>query len=97
MNRRDVVEGLPAARRFGAQAGQGVWLTRGIHGDVTPLWNELLEIRWQRHSTAIHGMTTPRSFQCIEQLVADHFWRVTSRVPGQGLVRWALAPARTPI
>jgi len=85
-----------ASRRFGAETGQGAWLTRGIRGDVTPLWHDLLEVRWHRYSTALHGMTTARSFQCIEQLVADHFWRVTSLAPGRGLVTWALAPARTP-
>ena len=83
-----------AARQFGVEAGQGAWLLRGIRADITPLWHELLDIQWQRHASAIHGMTTPRSCDCLQQLVADRFWRVTSRTPGPGLIKWALMPAR---
>jgi hypothetical protein len=83
-----------AARQFGVEAGPQAWLIRSIRGDVTPLWHDLLEAQWQRHATAIHGMTTPRAFQCLEQLVADRFWRVTSLAPVNSLIRWALAPAR---
>jgi len=83
------------ARQFGADVAPRGWLARGISGDVTPFWHDLLELQWHRHAIAIHGMTTTHSFYCIEQLVADRFWRVTSLVPAGGLVKWTLAPRST--
>jgi hypothetical protein len=83
-----------AARQFAGGLARDSWISRGISGDVTPLWHELLDRQWSQDSVAIYGMTTPHSFYCLEQLVADRFWRPTSQVPAGPLVRWALQPAR---
>jgi hypothetical protein len=82
------------ARQFAERLANDGWIARGISGDVTALWHELLDRRWPENSVAMYGMTTPRSFNCIEQLVADRFWRVTSQVPAGPLVEWALQPLR---
>lgn len=81
-----------AARQFGRELGRSAWLARGIAGDITPLWHEMLDARWHRHATAVHGLTTAQSFFGLEQLAADRFWRATSQRPECGLLQWVLRP-----
>jgi hypothetical protein len=81
------------ARQFAERLAEANWITHGISGDVTPLWHDLLGRQWSQDGVAMYGMTTPHSFYCLEQLVADRFWRVASQEPAGSLVRWALQPA----
>lgn len=83
-----------AARRFVEQFFPHSRSVHGIAGDITPLWHDLLDQQWHRHATAIHGMTTPHAFHCLEQLTADRFWLVGSQVFAGPLVKWALVPGR---
>jgi hypothetical protein len=84
------------AQRFAAAAAAGAWRMHSIAGDVTALWHDLLAARWHHHAHELRGMTTPQSFTCLEQLVADRFWRATVVWPNGELVRWTLAPRRMP-
>ena len=80
-----------AAREFGAFAGAGA-TRHGISGDITPVWHALLDTDWLRSGGPIVGMTTAASLFCLEQLVADRFWRTTSRQSRDELMVWAMAP-----
>jgi len=79
-------------RKFAAAAAGSGWIAREFSGDVTPLWHDLLDSTWHQHAM-IHGLTTADSYFCLQQLVADRFWRTTSLAPEGELVRWAMSPA----
>jgi hypothetical protein len=81
-----------AARGFGAAVASTGALGHGISGDVTALWHAILDAGWLHNTGHIVGMTTAGSLLCLEQLVADRFWRTTSREPRGELMVWAMAP-----
>jgi hypothetical protein len=80
------------AREFGASAARTGNIGHGISGDVTSLWHAILDADWLRNGGQILGMTTAASLFCLEQLVAERFWRTTSRQARGELVVWAMAP-----
>jgi hypothetical protein len=73
-------------RRFGPSQlfGRAVSrLTRNVHGldgDVTPVWTEHLDSLWRRGNGTVAGMTTVASFICLQQLAAQHWFRVIARI-----------------
>lgn len=81
-----------AARQFALKFGPGAWLTRGIAGDVTALWHELIEIKWHRHAVAVQGLTCAPAFFCLQQLVADQYWRPVAQAREGALLQWVLMP-----
>ena len=88
---------FPIACKFGAAACREGRKTLAIQGDVTALWRDDLRLRWAAGATAIGGMTTERSFFCLEQLAKDHWLRVLARrsVSGnQQLVSWVIGGVR---
>jgi hypothetical protein len=88
---------FPIARNFAAAACGKGQRTLAIQGDVTALWRDELRVRWDAGAAAIAGMTTERSFFCLEQLAKDHWLRVVTRrsVPlNEHLVWWVIGGAR---
>jgi hypothetical protein len=69
-----------ASRAFGSAALRLNQRVYGIDGDVTALWTERLDPLWSGGSGAVAGMTTATSFVCLEQLAAQHWFRVIGRV-----------------
>src|SRR5262245_47877008 len=54
-----------SARRF-AEAFRGPWTTRTFHGDITPLWREVMAAQWPwRPGMQWRGMTTPTALLCL--------------------------------
>lgn len=67
----------------------------GFSGDLTRLWREQL----RTCAGPIMGVTTPRAMFCLEQLSADHGWRIRERdlrAADGTLVAWELAPRHRP-
>lgn len=69
-----------ASRAFGAAALSMNQRVHAIDGDVTALWTEHLDPLWRGGSGAVAGMTTPTSFVCLEQVAAQHWFRVIGQV-----------------
>jgi hypothetical protein len=87
------------ARAFARMARREGLAVTGFAGDLTRLWRDGL--RWDRDGAGpLIGVTTPRAMLCLDQLSADHGWRIRSvRKIDSGddaLVRWVLAPGRQP-
>jgi hypothetical protein len=81
------------SRRYGDRAALKGQTVRRYHGDLTSLWQDVLLPHWQKQATVVQGLTTERGLLCLEQLAADHHWRVVSRQrAGAGLVRWSMTP-----
>jgi hypothetical protein len=84
------------AHAFGdamAWRGQRVF---GYDGDLTAVWLREIEPRWSRRAGALAGMSTPNGLFCLEQLAAQHWLRVTTRLEqragaGQSLISWVIA------
>ena len=88
---------FPIACNFGAAACRKGQKALAIQGDVTALWRNDLRLRWASGAAAIAGMTTERSFFCLEQLAKDHWLRVVARrsVPlNEQLVWWVIGGVR---
>jgi hypothetical protein len=88
---------FPIACNRGAAACRKGLKTLAIRGDVTALWRDELRVRWEAGGGAIAGMTTERSFFCLEQLAKDHWLRVVTRrsVPlDERLVWWVIGGVR---
>ncbi|GGX95744.1 hypothetical protein GJV26_02555 [Massilia dura] len=85
------------ARAHGlAQRGRA-GVIRGMNGDPTTVWQELLDPLWRNGPALVSGMTTGPALFCIEQLAHGHGMRVLERsVQGtdQALVTWLIGPAR---
>ena len=69
-----------ASRAFGTAALSLNQRVYAIDGDVTALWTEHLDPLWRGGRGAVAGMTTPASFACLEQLAAQHWFRVIGQV-----------------
>ncbi len=68
------------SKAFGL-AGSGMeQRTYGIDGDVTAFWSKHLDALWRGGAGAVAGMTTATSLACLEQLAAQHWFRVIARV-----------------
>ena len=65
---------------FGRTASRLTRHVHGIEGDVTAVWMEHLDPLWRRGDGTVAGMTTVPSFICLQQLAAQHWFRVTARV-----------------
>jgi hypothetical protein len=70
-----------ASRAFGvaAERARSTAGTVAIGGDITALWSRDLRPQWSAGGGAIAGMTTARTFFCLEQLAKDHWMRVVTR------------------
>ena len=79
-----------ASRAYGVAARRRGAATTPIAGDVTALWYHDLHPRWSRGTGAIAGMTTSATLFCLEQLAADHRFRVLYRSsePPHPVSRW---------
>lgn len=86
-----------AARALARSARRHGLVVTGFSGDLTRLWRDGLRLD-QGNAGAIIGVTTPRAMLCLQQLSADHGWRIGSvrnvDSGGEALVRWVLAPRR---
>jgi hypothetical protein len=65
-----------AAAAFAAEAGRWRIPVRGIDGDVTALWYEVLQPLWREQPMPIAGLTTRPALFCLERLAWDHGMRV---------------------
>jgi hypothetical protein len=68
----------------------------GYDGDLTAVWLQEIEPRWSRRAGELAGMSTPTALFCLEQLAAQHWLRVTTRIEqragaGQPLISWVIA------
>jgi hypothetical protein len=86
-----------AARAFACSARREGLAVTGFSGDLTRLWRDRLRLDFDGAGSVI-GVTTPRAMLCLQQLSADHGWRIGSvrQVASDeaALVRWVLAPRR---
>ena len=88
-----------AARAFARWARREGLAVTSFSGDLTRLWRDRLGLNSDGGDPII-GVTTPRAMLCLQQLSADHGWRIGSmhQVAAEeaALVRWVLAPRRGP-
>jgi hypothetical protein len=68
----------------------------GYGGDLTAVWLDEIEPRWSRRAGALAGMSTPAALFCLEQLAAQHWLRVVTRIEqrtgaGEPLISWVIA------
>jgi hypothetical protein len=77
------------SRAFGSAAAGLMQRTYGIEGNVTEFWTEHLDPLWRggtgakAGAGAVAGMTTAATLVCLEQLAAQHWFRVIGRVEHQ--------------
>jgi len=71
------------SRAFGSAAADLRQRIYGIEGNVTEFWTEHLDALWRTGTGAVAGMTTAASLVCLEQLAAQHWFRVIGRVEHQ--------------
>jgi hypothetical protein len=83
-----------AARR----AANGVEAA-GFAGDLTQLWYDRLDLRWQRAPMTLAGVTTAGGLFVLATLAADRGMRVIERAElpadaasGEPLYSWTIAP-----
>jgi len=64
------------ARAFGLRAGQWGAPLRKIEGDITELWMNELDLRWQSNPAAVAGLTERPALFLLERLAWDRGLRV---------------------
>lgn len=68
----------PASAAFGVAAGRLGLPEFGIAGDMTPVWNRVIEL-WRKQPVAIAGLTTLTPLLLLEQSARDYGLRVAFR------------------
>jgi hypothetical protein len=68
----------------------------GYAGDLTGVWLREIEPRWSARAGALAGISTPIALVCLEQLAAQHWLRVVTRIDqqtgsGEALISWIIA------
>jgi len=87
----------PASRAFASEAKLLGLPVRGIKGDITDLWFNDLDLRWEKGPASIAGLTTRESLFCLDLLARDRGMRVVFRadhrfLPGGGLEHTVSGP-----
>lgn len=78
-------ERFAEALRFGQAARERGLATRGVHGDMTDLWNLELHALWKEHPVPLAGLTAYAALFCLEQLAWDHRMRIVYHAAHQVL------------
>jgi hypothetical protein len=85
-----------AARTFASAAAWRGNRIFGYSGDLTSVWLQEIEPRWAARAGALAGISTPTALFCLEQLAAQHWLRVVTRIEqpagsGEALISWIIA------
>jgi hypothetical protein len=85
-----------AAHAFASAAAWRGHQVFGYGGDLTAVWSGEIEPRWSRRAGALAGMSTPAALFCLEQLAAQHWLWVVTRLEqrtgtGESLISWVIA------
>ncbi len=83
---------FPEGVDFAARARKQGRVVHLHDGDLTAVWRNDLEQRWNAAPLAIAGLTTPESLHLIELLAAGRRARVVYRSGEGALVSWVIAP-----
>ena len=91
-------ERFEVARAFAAGAAERGIPAAAIHGDITRLFFDDLDLRWRQGPVWLAGYTLPASLFCLDLLARDRGMRVVHRAQPDGdspaPVFWIIAPSR---